>query len=116
MKNTGTWNNPGLFFLVLFLSSWLIILWFDPITIRNKPYPVLSVTTVELLISLLLVATRTIREKKESMKKLTDERIIEVETRSENREDKFVPNLFFWIVLLVESILIITGYLIEYII
>jgi len=115
IKNMGPWNNPKLFFLVLFMTSWSIIVWLGPVTIQNKSYPFLSVTAVVILITLFLAASNTAKREKNKIRRLKDNKVIEMVTKSEDNQERFIPNIFFWILIMIETILIVAAYLVKYI-
>jgi hypothetical protein len=114
LKNRGPWDNPMLFFLVLFLTSWTILLWFGNVTIRSIEYPFISVTAITLLIAVLLAAARTSRATRNKVRRIRDSKQVEVVTRMEDNRRWMVPNFYYWGLILFESLLIIGAYSMEY--
>ena len=109
-RNRGPWNNPMLFFLVLFLTSWVIILWLGPVSIRGESHPYLSATLFSVLVALLLAATRITKLEKEKVRRLEDKEVVEVVTKAEYRQNRVIPNVFFWVLITLESLMIIAAY------
>ena len=111
-KNRGPWNNPMLFFFILFITSWAISLWSGPVFIQHNSYPILTVSAVTLLIALLLSAARTEKREGKKLRKLTDNSVVNVLPQTETNQSRIIPNVYFWILLTIESILIIAAYII----
>ena len=114
IKNRGPWNNPMLFFLILFLTSWSIFLWLGPADIQDRSYPYASVTGLTVLISMFLAATKTIKTEKNRMRRIRDRKVLEVETKSDYRQERFLPNAYFWLLIIIESLAIITAYFLRF--
>jgi hypothetical protein len=114
LKNRGPWDNPMLFFLVLFLTSWTILLWFGNVTIRSIEYPFISVTAITILIAVLLAAARTSRATRNKVRRIRDSKQVEVVTRMEDNQRWMFPNFYYWGLILFESLLIIGAYSREY--
>jgi len=75
-------------------------------------HPIVFITFVGILLAL-LVASSTIKEtKKENAKlrKLKDSKIVEVKTQPEIKTSKSIPNIYYWVLLSLETIVIITGH------
>lgn len=112
LKNKGPWGNPVFFFLILFLTTWSITLWVKPVFPGDVGHPIVFITFVGILLAL-LVASSTVKEtKKENakMRKLKDSKIVEVKTQPETKTSKSVPNIYYWVLLSLETIVIITGH------
>lgn len=110
LKNRGPWNNPMLSFLVLFLTSWSISLWFGHVTIHNIEYPFISVTGITLLIAVLLAAAKSPYPTRNKLRRIRDSKQVEVVTKPEDRQRGMVPNFYFWGLIIFESLLIIAAY------
>jgi hypothetical protein len=113
-KNRGPWNNPMLFFLIHLLTSWSIVLWSEPFSLDGKPYPVITITAISILIAALLAATKSLKEEVEKIRRLKDNQIVEVVAQSKNKQTRMMPNRFFWGLVIFESCLIMAAYLLEY--
>jgi hypothetical protein len=102
-----------LFLLMLFMTSWTIGLWSGPVTIQHKHYPILTVSAISLLIAMLLSASRTITRERQKVRRITDKSLVNVVTQTETNQGRIIPNVAFWILLTIESILIIAAYTIN---
>lgn len=111
LKNKGPWGNPVLFFLALFMTTWSITLWVKPVLPGNAGHPIVSITFVGILLALLMVSAtfRTSRTKNAKLRKLKNSKIVEVETHTETKYGKFNPNIYYWILLSLQTIIIIAG-------
>jgi hypothetical protein len=114
-KNRGPWNNPMLFFLIHFLTSWSLVLWSEPFSLDNKPYPVITFTAISILIAVLLAATKTLEGGVEKFRRVKDNHIVQVVTQTKNKQIRLMPNRYFWGLVIFESCLIIAAYLLEYV-
>ncbi len=112
-KNRGPWNNPMLFFILLFMTSWAISLWSGPVSIQGNSHPFLTVSAITLLITVLLSASRTEKRERQRVRGLTDNSVLNVETKTETGQARIIPNVYFWILLTIESLLIIAAYIIN---
>ena len=115
LKNRGPWNNPMLFFIIHFLTAWSIVLWSDPVTLHGEPYPFITGTAVSILMALLLAATKTVKGDLEKIRRLEDNQVVEVVTKSRENPARIMPNRYFWGLVLFESLVIIAAYLFKYI-
>jgi hypothetical protein len=104
-----------LYFLVLFLTSWSISLWFGQVTIKKISYPFLSVTVITLLIAVLLAAARSKPTTRKKMRKLQDRKVVEVVTRPDESRERTMPNFYYWGLIVFESLLILSAYTLKYI-
>lgn len=114
LKNRGPWNNPMLFFLALFLTSWTIPLWFGHVTIRDTTYPFVSVTGISILIAVLLAAAKPPRAFRNKVWRIRDRREVEIVTKPEDQQRLMVPNFYYWGLIIFESLLIIAAYSRQY--
>jgi hypothetical protein len=100
-----------LFFLILFLTSWSVFLWLGPVYIQSKSYPYASVTGLTILISLFLAATKIIKMEKNRIRRIKDKKVMEVVTKSDFRQERILPNAYFWLLVIIESLVIISAYM-----
>ncbi len=114
LRNRGPWENPVLFFLTLFLTSWTILVWTKPVEMSSGLYPYISVASLALLISILLAATRTTTSGKESMRTINEEKVVGVITQPESRAPQKIPGVWFWGLVTTETVLILFAYYIIY--
>lgn len=115
LKNRGPWNNPMLFFLIHFLTSWSIVLWSDPVILNGKSYPFVTGTAIAFLIAVLLAATRTVKADLEKIRRLKDNQIVEVVTKPKEHQARAIPNRYYWGLVVFESLMIMAAYLLKYI-
>ncbi len=113
LRNIGPWNNPMLFFIVLFLTVWSISLWTGSISEANGSRPYIYITGITLLVAMILAATRTTLQQHPKIRMLRDNKPVKAETQPEDRVSGNLPNIFFWILLIIESLLILTAYVLE---
>jgi hypothetical protein len=99
-----------MFFLVLFLTSWSIALWLEPATLQGRSYPFLSTAALVIIIALLLASARTIRLEKNRIRRIKDKKLVEVVTKSNYPRERIIPNKYFWVLIIMETIMIIMGY------
>jgi hypothetical protein len=111
LKNKGPWGNPVFFFPVLFLTTWAITLWVKPVIRGDAGHSIVFITFVGILLALLVASSTTKETKKENAKlrKLKDSKVVEVTTQPEIKTNKSVPNIYYWVLLSLETIVIITG-------
>ena len=85
LRNIGPWNNPMLFFIVLFLTVWSISLWTGSITEANGSRPYIYITGITLLVAMILAATRTTLQQHPKIRMLRDNKPVKAETQPEDR-------------------------------
>jgi hypothetical protein len=113
-RNRGPWENPMLFFLVLFLTSWTVLMWTRPVETGSGIYPYITVASVALLMALLLAATRTPSWGRESMRTLDEKEVVDVITRPGGRAVRKTPGAWFWGLITTETLLILFAYYIKF--
>jgi hypothetical protein len=114
LRNRGPWENPMLFFLVLFLTSWTLLMWTRPVETGSGIYPYITVASVTLLMALLLAATRTPPRGRESMRTLDEKEVVDVITRPRGRVARNPPGAWFWGLITIETLLILFAYYIKF--
>jgi hypothetical protein len=113
--NRGPWNNPMFFFLVLFLTSWAITIWMAPNIYETDKATYLYGTGVTAIVALLLAASETpFLEPIRKVKSKTRLRKFLWISRSNDQALQVRPNVFFWILLAIESCMIMTAYFLQY--
>lgn len=113
--NRGPWNNPMFFFLILFLTSWTLILWLGPNMHEMGNVAYLHGTGVTALVTLLLAATETPHlEPIQRVKSKTGSRKFYLISKNDGRSFLIRPNAFFWILLGIESCMIMLAYFLQY--
>jgi len=113
LKNRGPWNNPILFFIILFMTTWTISVWFSVLSRDGLPYPFISVSFIALIISALLASGKTSVKGQIKMRKVSDRKIINVETKPYESKNRIVPNIYYWVLIAGESLLIMSAYYTE---
>jgi hypothetical protein len=114
LRNRGPWGNPMLFFVVLFMTSWTVLLWTRPVAIDSINYPYISVAMLALLIAILLAATRTPTWGRESVRVLDKNKVVDVVTGPGRRSVRKLPGTWFWILLVMETLLILFAYILKF--
>jgi hypothetical protein len=114
LKNTGPWNNPMLFFIVLLMTVWSISLWTDSLTKANGSHPYIYVAVITLLIAMVLAASRSTLQQQPKIRMFRYRKPVKLDTLPEQKFSGSAPNLFFWILLVIESLLILTAYFLDY--
>jgi hypothetical protein len=112
-KNLGPWNNPMLFFLVHFLTTWSILLWSEPVIIHDKGYPLLTGTGLALLIAVFLAATKTMTGDIKKIRRIRDRKLMAVLTQSKEVQRRIMPNRYFWVLVIIESLLIVSTHILK---
>jgi hypothetical protein len=110
LRNRGPWENPILFFLVLFMTTWTIYLWMGPDTSAKTYHHYISAASLMVLISLLLAAVRINIRGKEKLRKIKDREVVDVVTEPAGKPPRIAPNTYFWILITVETLLILSAY------
>jgi hypothetical protein len=113
LRNRGPWNNPMLFFIVHFLTSWSILLWSGPVYISRHDHPFITGTVVAVIMAIVLAATKIRREELERLRTLKDKKVVNVVTQSRQSRSRILPNSYFWGLLTLESLIIITAYVLR---
>ena len=112
-KNKGPWRNPIWFFVILFMTAWSITLWFPPATIGGTSYPYASVTLITLIIMLLLASATAPYADVDKVHRLKDKKVVEVVTNTDSSLVRLIPNAFFWVLVVLEFLLIILAYVLD---
>lgn len=113
--NRGPWNNPMFFFLVLFLTSWTIVLWTGQNIFVNDKLAYLYGSGITAIVALLLAASETPPlEPVGGVPSKTRIRKYQLITKSVGRAFMVRPNVFFWILLAIESCMILVAYFLQY--
>jgi hypothetical protein len=68
-------------------------------------------TVVTILLSLILAAAKAVKREKSAVRKLEDQKVMDVVTDPGGYKYRLLPNLYFWILLILETILIAVAYL-----
>jgi len=110
LKNMGPWNNPMLFFMVLFMTTWTIFLWVEPIRIENTYYPYITAASLAILISILLAAAKTPTLGLGEMRTIKDRKPVDVIAKPTDKLPRVIPNTYFWILMIIETLLILSAY------
>ena len=113
-RNRGPWENPMLFFLVLFQTSWTLSLWTQPVETGSGIYPYISAASLTLLISLLLAATRTTTWGQDALQTLDENEVVDVLTRPGKSIPGKKPGGWFWGLIIVETLFILFAYYIKF--
>jgi hypothetical protein len=114
-KNAGPWNNPMLFFIVLLMTVWTIYLWTNRITAASGSLPYVYIAILTLLIALILAASRTTLQQHLKIRRRRDNKLVQADTLAEEEFSGKIPNIYFWILLIIESLLILAAYILNYI-
>jgi hypothetical protein len=112
--NRGPWNNPMMFFLVHFLTSWSIVLWSDPVTLKGISYPYITGAVIAIIMAFFLAATKTMKGNLEKIRRLKDNQLVDVMVNPGGKPARIMPNWFFWGLVLFESLIIMGAYLLKY--
>lgn len=112
-KNLGPWNNPMLFFLIHFLTTWSILLWSEPVIIHDKGYPLLTGTGIAVLIAVFLAATKTLTRDVEKVRRVSDRKLVAVLAQSKEGQGRIMPNRYFWALVILESLIIMSTHLLK---
>jgi hypothetical protein len=110
LKNRGPWNNPMFFFMTVFMTSWTLSLWLNGVVVKGTPNSYLSVTLIAVLTALMLAGSTVSRKSREKIRRVRDKKLVEVVTRHLDPGERILPNIYYWILLSTESVLIIAGY------
>jgi hypothetical protein len=114
-KNLGPWNNPMLFFLIHFLTTWSVMLWSEPVIIHDKDYPLITGTGLAVLIAVFLAATKTMTGDIKKIRRVRDRKLMTVLTQSKEAQTRIMPNRYFWALVIIESLLILSTHILKYI-
>jgi hypothetical protein len=71
-------------------------------------------TAVAIIIAIVLAATKISREEWERLRTLKENEVVDVVTQSRTNRSRIMPNRYFWGLLMLESIMIITAYILRY--
>jgi hypothetical protein len=112
-RNRGPWENPMFFFLVLFMTSWTISLWLGTGPSGKVYYQFITVASLAVLISILLAAARTGILRKEKMRKIKNREVVDVVTKPAGKPPSIIPNSYFWGLIIMETLLILSAYFIN---
>jgi hypothetical protein len=97
------------------MTVWSISLWSGIIVVGSRSLPYIYVAIITLLIALILAATRTTSRNHLKMSRQKDKKTVQVRTQAEEGFSRKIPNTYFWILLITESLLILTAYVMKYI-
>jgi hypothetical protein len=113
-KNAGPWNNPMLFFIVLLMTVWSVSLWTDSIATGIGSIPYIYIAILTLIIALIMAASRTTLQQHLKMRRRRDNKLVQADNQAEEGLSGRVPNIYFWILLIIESLLVLTAYILKY--
>ena len=66
-----------------------------------------------MLLALLLAAAGKVKRRTSAIRRLRDDQVLDVVTKPENQKPGLNPNACFWILLALESVMIVTAYVLN---
>lgn len=102
LKHKGPWDAIWLVFVTIFLSSWAGYLWISPFGPMVMGVSVMPIFVVGLIFAFILAAVTV------PAKRVVKDMTIKEEVPSDT---KLAIGIFFWIVLIILIIAIVTGYI-----
>ena len=101
LKHSGPWDAIWLVFITIFLASWAGYLWINPFGPMVMGVSIMPIFVVGLIFAFILAAVTTPKQRV----------VKDLEIKEEVPADtKVAIGIFFWIVLILLVVAIITGY------
>ena len=108
-RNKGPWGSFWNFSVVNFLAVWAILSWINPDYLDNNA--VVIILPVSLLITLILAASAPFPEKSSKVETLEKHQVVELNPEMKNKKLLTRYNVYFWIMLVLLSVIILIRYL-----
>lgn len=108
-NNKGPWGNFWNFSIVDFLAVWAIMSWINPDYLDNNA--VIIILPISLMVTFLMAASAPLPQKSNKVETLEKHQVVELNPGTKDKTVFARYNIYFWIMLILLSIIILIRYI-----